>query len=764
MANDGTVKIGTDLDDKGFKSGLSKLGKIGSTALKGTVSVIGGVATAASGAVAGLLALESATEEYRVAQGKLTTAFEAAGFSVDAAQEAYGEFYKILGDTDTATEASQLLASLAESEEDISEWTGIAAGVFGTFGDSLPIEGLIEAANETANVGQVTGVLADALNWAGISEDEFNAKLEECSNTSERNRLIMDTLSGTYDEASEAFYRNNEAMIQSRENQILLDSALSELVNTISGVKNGLISELLPSLTGVISAFNDLINGVEGADAALSTAVGGLVSDLVAQLPEFLSFGVQILKSILQGIIDNLPTLLEGMGQVVQEIGTALLELAPDLMEAGGEILTFIADGIETGLPKLAEALPGIIESISNYIIDNLPAILETGTNIIESLLNGIVQAIPLLMEALPQIISTIITFIVENLPEIIGAGVEIITALVYGILSAIPSIVMAIPEVIKAIVDGFSQLPKMLFDIGANIIQGLIDGIGSMIGNVMDAVGSVIDAIFGTAESEAEVHSPSKRAARLGTMIAQGLSEGIKSGQEETEQAAQAMVDGLFGAINVFGIGDVGAEIPQDLAAAISENEDVAAQAMDAVIDKLVSPLGFLGEDVEFAGRELVTGLWQGIQENEDWLLQMIEGFTSGVTNAIKGFFGIASPSKKTEWMGEMLTEGLAEGISNKTSSIKTAISNLDVVSQLEKAIPNVERTISFANANMVPGSVSRAPAYSEGRQVYGQERSGSGSLRERLEISFYPREAAMFLRPYWQAENTRSGPDLVG
>ena len=764
MANDGTVKIGTDLDDKGFKSGLSKLGKIGSTALKGTVSVIGGVATAASGAVAGLLALESATEEYRVAQGKLTTAFEAAGFSVDAAQEAYGEFYKILGDTDTATEASQLLASLAESEEDISEWTGIAAGVFGTFGDSLPIEGLIEAANETANVGQVTGVLADALNWAGISEDEFNAKLEECSNTSERNRLIMDTLSGTYDEASEAFYRNNEAMIQSRENQILLDSALSELVNTISGVKNGLISELLPSLTGVISAFNDLINGVEGADAALSTAVGGLVSDLVAQLPEFLSFGVQILKSILQGIIDNLPTLLEGMGQVVQEIGTALLELAPDLMEAGGEILTFIADGIETGLPKLAEALPGIIESISNYIIDNLPAILEAGTNIIESLLNGIVQAIPLLMEALPQIISTIITFIVENLPEIIGAGVEIITALVYGILSAIPSIVMAIPEVIKAIVDGFSQLPKMLFDIGANIIQGLIDGIGSMIGNVMDAVGSVIDAIFGTAESEAEVHSPSKRAARLGTMIAQGLSEGIKSGQEETEQAAQAMVDGLFGAINVFGIGDVGAEIPQDLAAAISENEDVAAQAMDAVIDKLVSPLGFLGEDVEFAGRELVTGLWQGIQENEDWLLQMIEGFTSGVTNAIKGFFGIASPSKKTEWMGEMLTEGLAEGISNKTSSIKTAISNLDVVSQLEKAIPNVERTISFANANMVPGSVSRAPAYSEGRQVYGQERSGSGSLRERLEISFYPREAAMFLRPYWQAENTRSGPDLVG
>ncbi len=55
--------------------------------------------------------LDEATEEYRVAQGKLTTAFEAAGYSGDAAQKSYTEFYKILGDTDTATEASQLFGA-----------------------------------------------------------------------------------------------------------------------------------------------------------------------------------------------------------------------------------------------------------------------------------------------------------------------------------------------------------------------------------------------------------------------------------------------------------------------------------------------------------------------------------------------------------------------------------------------------------------------------------------------------------------------------
>lgn len=155
MANDGTVKIGTELDDSGFKAGLSKLGSVASSALKGGVAVIGSVATAASGAVAGLLALESATEEYRVAQGKLNTAFESAGYSAETAAQSYNAFYGILGDTDTATEASQLLAKLADSQEDLSKWTRIAAGVNGTFGDSLPIEGLIEAANETAKVGLV---------------------------------------------------------------------------------------------------------------------------------------------------------------------------------------------------------------------------------------------------------------------------------------------------------------------------------------------------------------------------------------------------------------------------------------------------------------------------------------------------------------------------------------------------------------------------------------------------------------------------------
>lgn len=627
MANDGTVKIGTDIDESGFKSGLSKLGGVAKTALKGTVAAIGGVATAATGAVTGLLALESATEEYRVAQGKLNTAFEAAGYGPETASKAYSDFYKILGDTDTVTEASQLLAKLAENEEDVSTWTDIAAGVFGTFGDSLPIEGLIESANETAKVGQVTGTLADALNWAGISEDKFNEKLAKCTSESERNQLIMSTLSRTYDQASAAFYRNNEALIQARENQILLDDTLSQLGETVSKVKNNLLSEFLPSIASVVTAFNDLVNGVDGADEALSAAIGDMVTALVEKLPDFLSFGVDVLQAILQGIIDNLPTLLDGLAQVVEEIFVALVELAPSLLDAGIELLKYIADGIKNGIPSLVEKLPEIISSISEYFTENLPSILDTGADILISLIDGIVSAIPILMENLPQILTSIIDFIVENLPEIIGTGVEILTALVYGIISAIPSIVLALPDVVKAILDGFAQLPQMLFDIGANIIQGLIDGFLSMVGNVVDAIGSVIDAIFGTAEKEAEVHSPSKRGERLGKNIDQGI----------------------------------------------------------------------------------------------------------------------------------------ANGLEGNAASVKSAVSRLDVLSELERAMPNIERRVTLVNDGMVPGSVAATTVRETADTNKSGEVYGNSSQRVKLDIGFYPREASMFLRPYLRDEDRRSGTDLV-
>lgn len=173
------------------------------------------LAAAAAAAVAALTAAAEATREYRTNMAKLDVAFTDNGHSAAEAQEAYQELVGVLGESDQAVEAANHLAKLTDNAKDLATWTGdILPGVFATFGDSLPIEGLTEAANETAKVGQVTGPLADALNWAGVSEDKFNESLAACSDEQARQALITGTLSGLYKSAAAQYKRTNAEVIR----------------------------------------------------------------------------------------------------------------------------------------------------------------------------------------------------------------------------------------------------------------------------------------------------------------------------------------------------------------------------------------------------------------------------------------------------------------------------------------------------------------------------------------------------------------------
>lgn len=535
-------KSGDSLASK-LKSGLASAGKV---AAKG----IAAIGTAASGAVVGLLALESSTEEYRVAMGKLNTAFEAAGYGAETAQQAYNAFYGILGDTDTATEASQLLAKLADSAEDVSTWTDIAAGVAGTFGDSLPIEGLIEASNETAKVGQVTGVLADALNWAGISEDEFNAKLEACGSESARNQLIMETLSGTYDEASEAFYRNNEALVESRNNQAQLDATLATLGQTVSNVKNRLLSEFLPAISNVATAFSGMLSGTAGADQQFSTAVQGLVNVAVSKLPEFLNMGVQILSSLASGIVQSIPTLVSAVPQIVAEIGAALTELLPQVLNMGVQLLDQLVSGIETGLPDMVARLPQIVDNFLSFLTEHLPDILDKGVEMLNSLVNGIINTIPQMVASLPKIITSFVTFIANNLPKIIEAGINILVNLIAGIIKAIPQLVAALPQIIAAIVDGIAALMGSIVDIGKNIVEGIWEGIQNAIGWFTDKITGFFSGIIDGVKGMLGIHSPSRVFADMGKNMALGLGQGWDNEYDRIRRDIEGGMD--FGTASV--------------------------------------------------------------------------------------------------------------------------------------------------------------------------------------------------------------------
>lgn len=511
----------TEKMSDGFTVAKGVLSDLISTGIQSAISAVGNLASS-------IWNLDESTEEYRRAQGRLNTAFETAGYSAETAQEAYNAFYGILGDTDTATEASQLLAQLADSAEDVSVWTNIAAGVSGTFGDSLPIEGLIEAANETANVGTVTGVLADALNWVGISEDEFNEKLAECSTESQRNQLIMATLAAQYDDASDAFYRNNAALVESRNAQAQMDAVLAQLGLTVSTVKNNLISEFLPAIANVATAFNNMLNGVEGADEQFAKTISNFVSTALERLPEFMSFGVQIISSIASGLIQAMPTLISSIPQIISQIGSALMALAPQVMEMGGQILTQLAEGIITYVPQMVAQLPTIITEFVNFISSQLPTILQQGTQLLNEFVNGIIGAIPTLVSNLPQVITAFVNFVVSNLPTIIQSGIDILTNLIEGIIGAIPQLIAALPQIIEAIVSGIGSLLGSILDVGKNIVEGIWQGISNAAKWLTDKITGWFNGVVDGVKRFLGIASPSKLFEdEIGINMALGVGEG---------------------------------------------------------------------------------------------------------------------------------------------------------------------------------------------------------------------------------------------
>lgn len=246
-----------------------------------------GIAGAAIGGA--MIAAVEGTREYRTQMGQLDTAFQVAGHSSETARATFSELNAVLGDGGQATEAAQQLALLTDSEKELDNWTGILTGVYATFGESLPVEGLAEAANHTAKMGEVQGSLADALEWSGISVDGFNAQLAECSTEQERQKLIMDTLNGTYGKASEQYQETNKDILAANRAQERLTNAFAELGQIgepiLTAIKNK-VSEMVlvavPHIENFVNKMRDLRTWVQNNQTTIDGWIAAIIGGSVA--------------------------------------------------------------------------------------------------------------------------------------------------------------------------------------------------------------------------------------------------------------------------------------------------------------------------------------------------------------------------------------------------------------------------------------------------------------------------------------------------
>ena len=303
----GADKAADSLDemaDSADKAGDASDGlgsKLGGAVKTGLTALVTGV-TAAVGA---MVASAEATREYRTEMGKLDTAFTTNGHSSEAALETYRTLQGILGETDQAVEAANHMAKLTSSQEELAKWGEVATGVYATFGASLPIENLTEAANETAKTGTLTGGLADALNWAGVNEETFQGQLDACSGEQERQALILETLTGLSSEAAESYRETNAEVIRANEANEQWMAAMAEVGGAVEPVLTdvkllgaSLLSDLVPGVQTAAEAFRGMMNGEEGAGANLGEALSGIFEGLLTKITEILPQAAEMAVSL----------------------------------------------------------------------------------------------------------------------------------------------------------------------------------------------------------------------------------------------------------------------------------------------------------------------------------------------------------------------------------------------------------------------------------------------------------------------------------
>lgn len=600
---DGTIRIGIELDDGGIKSeakaagasagdaagdgleqGLDQGSKSGADKAGANIEsfgdkmkgVLAGISVAAL--AASINELVSVTNEFQEDMGKLSVAAQQNNVSTEAANGAYRDMVGILGETDQSVEAvNHLFALCGDNTKSLSDWTNIASGVYATFGDSLPLEGLTEAANETAKVGQVTGPLADAINWAseaavqqGVAlsgnqaavdaynsaladgatqEDAFNAALAACSTEQERAQLITDTLNGVYAEAGAQYQQTNADVIAYRQSQSDLTEAMSSLGQAFMPIVTGLTDVATMLLSGVQPAVQWFVTNlpiIAPVLAGIATTIGLLAVVLNAST----------IATAAQTVATNAAAAAQGLLNAVMNANpiALIVVLIAGLVVAiiglwnNSEAFRNFVTGAFQQIQQVAQV---VIDAIVNFFTVTVPSAIEVVMLHFQILWNRIVSVFDGALSTVSGFVSNVVNFFTVMVPNavsnMLSAAGRIpgrIASFLGDAVSSAASFVgnfaskavQAASQFVSNIVSGLSGLAGRVMSVGSDIVHGIWSGISGAAGWLMNKISGFADNIVSGIKGFFGIHSPSTV---MRDQVGKYLAEGVSVGWEKNDPMA---------------------------------------------------------------------------------------------------------------------------------------------------------------------------------------------------------------------------------
>lgn len=555
---DGKIIIDTTVDNSGAEKDIKSLSrKIGSMAETSATAVAGMVAaaTTAVATLAGLSVKQYA--EYEQLTGGVETLFKN---SSDKVMEYANNAYKAAG---------------MSANEYMNTITGFAASLLqGLGGDTekaakignMAVEDMADNANK---MGTAIENIQNA--YQGFAKQNYtmldNLKLGYGGTKEEMQRLLVDAqkLTGIKYDISN-FSDIIEAIHVIQNEMGITGTTAKEAASTIEG-----------SLSMTKSAWTNLLTGMADDNADfdklvdnLVNSVGTLGENLLPRIEIAINGIGKLIDKLLPSIINKIPELissiLPGMVQaginVTASLVNGIVESLPMLLEIGLQALTTLGKGIAKNLPTLIPTIVNLMVSMCDMIIENLPLIVDVAIDIILALVQGLVSALPTLIAEVPRIINSFANAIYNALPQILMAGVQIIGMLIKGLIQSIPTLVANIPQIIMAIVNVFTLMNWA--SIGKNLITGIGNGIKSMVSNIGTVAKftaeSVVNGIKGIFTSGGSIGR------NLISWVTNGISSSVGNLVQAAKNVAISAIQGLKNILSWDSAASIGKNLIQGL------------------------------------------------------------------------------------------------------------------------------------------------------------------------------------------------------
>ena len=472
---------------------------------------------------------------------------------------------------------------------------------------------------------------------------------------------------------------------------------------------------LNPARFGKVLAFGGLITAAVAGIGALVQASGGelttqiqtMISDmilnvskygaeLVSNAPQLIASGAEAVKTLITGITNALPVLLNMAGQIIEAFVGAfsdwlpqlipaaaqmivalvkgLVDMLPQLISAGVELINGLTAGLTAAIPVLVDALPGIITSLLDALSKGIPQLIQAGAGLLTGLINGLVQAIPTLAAALPQIVTTIVTTVVQALPQLIQAGVQVLQALISGLQTALPALIDMLPQIITTVVTTIVENLPLIIEAGIQLLTTLINGILEAIPQLIDMLPQIINTIVTTLITNLPMIISAGVQLLIGVIngIVQAIPQLIDMLPQIITTIVTVLVENLPLILNA------GVQILTGLIDGIVQSLPALKNVFFDVPKQIVSVLSSVPSMMVSSGKKIIQGLIDGIKSMAGAAAGAVSDLLSGVRKYLP-----FSPAKKgpfsghgwTLYSGRSIVEALAEGAAQRAPLFEAAI-----------------------------------------------------------------------------------------